>query len=209
MKPPVCDSPFDVAFWLLHHATDDGEYLQPQKLQRLMYLAQAYYGVASKGQKLMPCVFVTTALGPVEPSTWRAFEHGPPNVDFQPIPQTQRHFLDSVWRRFGSHSVDYLTRTTVSHPPYQEALELGKRAEISFDSMISYYGRRPTEQAETTELPPLEDRDAAPSLDNVVRPQVMRSHKGRPVSVKRWAPTKAAPQPPVGKGGGESGGSSS
>lgn len=198
MKPPVCDSPFDVAFWLLHRATDDGEYLQPQKLQRLMYLAQAYYGVASRGQKLMPCVFVTTALGPIEPSTWRAFEHGAPHIDFQPIPQTQRHFLDSLWRRFGSHSVDYLTRTTVSHPPYQDALEHGARSEISFESMMAYYGRKPDEKQG-----PTDERIAAPALENVVRPQVMRSHKGKPVNVRRWMPTKVAPKPPSGNDGGQ------
>lgn len=184
MKPPVCDSSFDVAFWFIHRAAEDNEYLQPQKLQRLMYLAQAYYGVASRGQKLMPCVFVTTALGPVEPASWRAFERGAPKVDFAPVPDPQRHFLDSLWRRFGSHSVDYLTKTTVNHPPYQEALISGKRAEISFDSMIAYYGRNTTGEDEE------EDRSAAPGLQSVLRPQVMRSHKGRPVNVTRWAPTK-------------------
>lgn len=206
MKPPVCDSPFDVAFWLLHRATEDGEYLQPQKLQRMLYLAQAYYGVASQGQKLMPCVFVTTALGPVEPSTWRAFERGRPNIDFQPVPQTQRHFLDSLWRRFGSHSVDYLTRTTVSHPPYQDALAIGARAEITFDSMVAYYGRRPDDKDGSSlaegDLPGAGDGRTAPALENVIRPEVMRSHKGKPVNVRRWMPTKRAGSPP-GDGGKE------
>ncbi len=189
MKPPVCDSPFDVAFWLIHRASADNEYLQPQKLQRLLYLAQAYYGVASRGQKLMPCVFVTTSLGPVEPATWRSFEHGSPDVNFQPIPATQKHFLDSLWRRFGAHSVDYLTKATVNHPPYFEALKVGKRAEISFESMIAYYGRNPS-AADSG------DRIAAPGLENVMRPQVMRSHKGKPVSVRQWTPTKMAPKKP-------------
>lgn len=189
MKPPVCDSAFDVAFWFIHRASEDNEYLQPQKLQRLLYLAQAYYGVAARGQKLMPCVFVTSALGPVEPATWRAFEHGAPDIAFLPVPATQKHFLDSLWRRFGSHSVDYLTKMTVNHPPYQEALQAGKRAEISYASMMKYYGRKPA-AGDTG------DRIAAPGIDNVMRPQVMRSHKGRPVSVHRWAPTKVAPKKP-------------
>ncbi len=183
MKPPVCDSAFDVCFWLSNRALQDGEYLQPQKIQRLLYLAQAYYGAASRGQKLMPCTFVTSVFGPIEPTTWRAFEHGAPQVDWQGIPETQKHFLDSLWRRFGAHSVEHLNRLVTSHPPYQEALAVGKRAEILFEWMIEYYGRKPA--AEETV-----DRYAAPSVDSVMRPRVMRSHKGRPVNVHRWAPKK-------------------
>lgn len=183
MKPPVCDSAFDVCFWLVHRAQQDGEHLQPQKLQRLLYLAQAYYGAASRGQKLMPCIFVTSVFGPIEPSTWRAFEHGPPQVDWQGIPETQKHFLDSLWRRFGAHSVEHLNRLTTSHLPYQKALEDGKRSEIPFEVMTEYYGRKP-DSGEAS------DRYAAPGVDSVLRPRVMRSHKGKPVSVHRWAPTK-------------------
>lgn len=183
MKPPVCDSAFDVCFWLINRALQDGEYLQPQKLQRLLYLAQGYYGAASRGQKLMPCTFVTSIFGPIEPTTWRAFEHGAPQVDWQGIPETQKHFLDSLWRRFGAHSVEHLNRLVTSHPPYQQALAVGKRSEILFEWMIDYYGRKPA--AEETA-----DRFAAPPVDNVLRPRVMRSHKGRPVNVHRWAPKK-------------------
>lgn len=182
MKPPVCDSPFEVAFWLIHRAKEDGEYLQPQKLHRLMYLAQAYYGALTRGQKLMPALFVCSAFGPIEPSTFRAFESGPPKFAIQPVPEQAKHFLDSLWRRFGAHSGDYLTKMTTNHPPYVEAMTLGNRVEISFASMMSYYNRRP--KAEDG------DRTGAPSLDNVLRPRVMRSHKGKPVNVHSWMPTK-------------------
>ena len=54
MPPPAVDSSFEVAFWFLDRAIEDGEYLQPQKLHRLLYLAQAYFGVLQNGLKLMP-----------------------------------------------------------------------------------------------------------------------------------------------------------
>lgn len=185
MKPPVCDSAFDVCFWLINRALEDGEYLQPQKIQRLLYLSQAYYGAASRGQKLMPCLFVTSVFGPIEPATWRAFENGSPQVDWQGIPETQKHFLDSLWRRFGAHSVEHLNRLTTSHPPYQRALQDGKRAEIQFEWMTEYYGRKP--RADESH-----DRYAAPGVENVMRPRVMRSHKGRAVNVHKWMPKKTA-----------------
>ena len=56
-----------MAFWFLDRAQSDGEYLQPQKLQRLMFLAYAYYGVLQHGAKLMPATFVATADGPSRP----------------------------------------------------------------------------------------------------------------------------------------------
>ena len=58
----ACDSVFDVAVWITDRALEDGEYLQPQKMQRLLYLSQAYYGALSRGQKLIPCVFVLQRL---------------------------------------------------------------------------------------------------------------------------------------------------
>lgn len=188
MKPPVCDSVFDVAFWLSDRALEDGEYLQPQKLQRMLYLAQAYYGAAARGQKLMPCIFVVSRLGPLEPATWRAFENGPPQVNAQPIPSTQKHFLDSLWRRFGAHTADYLTKMVMNHPPFVQALAHGNRAEIPFEEMIAYYGRAPDEREAGS-------RDAAPPLDNVLRPRVLRSHKGRPVNVHAWVPKKRVDVP--------------
>lgn len=188
MKSIVCDSPFDVAFWLLDRALEDDEYLQPQKLQRIMYLSQAYYAAATGGDRLMPCIFVTSIFGPIEPTTFRAFEFGRPNVQVHPIPESPKHFLDSVWRRFGAHTVDYLDRMIAEHPPYKEAAAVGDRTEISIESMVAYYGRRRSRSTDDPES--RAERLAAPALDSVIRPRVMRSHKGRPVNVHSWIPTK-------------------
>lgn len=187
MKPPVCDSPFDVASWLMDRAMEDGEYLQPQKLHRIMYLAQAYYAAATGGQKLMPAVFVTSTFGPIEPCTFRAFENGRPDVQLRPIPESQKHFLDSVWRRFGSHTVDYLNRMIADHSPYLEAQMQGQRGEISIESMVTFYGRRrPADEPETLGI----GRRTPPAVEQVLRPRVMRSHKGKPVNVHPWMPKK-------------------
>lgn len=192
MKPPVCDSVFDVVFWLLDRALEDGEYLQPQKMQRLMYLAQAYWGAVSRGQRLMPCVFVTSALGPVEPTSWRVLEQGRPFIDHKKPNSQVSHFLDSLWRRFGAHTPEYLTKLVMSHPPYKDALEVGPRAEVTLEAMIAYYGRRPGAEEPSTEAPP---------LDAVLRPRVMRSHKGKPVSVHRWVPKRRVSTTPEGSSG--------
>ena len=91
------DSGFDVAFWFADTALADNEYLQPQKLQRLLFLAQACYAVASKGRALFPGVFVDEEMGPIEPNLYAAFSKGRPDVDVDLIlPADIESFLDSI-----------------------------------------------------------------------------------------------------------------
>ncbi|SDG84714.1 Panacea domain-containing protein [Roseospirillum parvum] len=180
MLPIPVDSGFDVAFRLIDKAMDDAEYLQPQKLHRLLFLAQAYYAVANRGRRLIPGVFVADPSGPLEPTLFRAFENGRPPLEPKPLAEPISHFLDSIWRKFGAHSADHLTRLLKSHPPFQEAAAQGPRSEITLKAMVLFYGRKQT---------PGGTRPAgAPAVEDVVRPRVMRSHTGKPVNVTQWMP---------------------
>ncbi len=174
--PAAVDSTLDVVFWFLDRSMADREYLQPQKLHRLLYLAQAYYAVANYGRKLAPAIFVADEMGPIEPTTYRLFENGPPVIEPRRLPENVEHFLDSIWRRFGAHSADHLTRLIKSHAPYAMALRNGPRAEIPLQAMREFYGGGARPSA------------AAPSVQQVMRPRVMRSHTGQPVSVTKWMP---------------------
>ena len=74
--PADVGSAFDVAFWFADMALHDNEYMQPQKLQRLLFIAQGYYTVAFAGRKLMPAVFVgptrsAFSKGRSTPAKWR------------------------------------------------------------------------------------------------------------------------------------------
>lgn len=189
MGPTAADSCFDVAIWFLDRAVADGEYLQPQKLQRLMFLAQAYYGVARHGEKLMPATFVAASEGPIEPTIFRALERGRPLIDVRPLEEHVQHLLDSVWRQFGAHSVDYLNKLIQRHPPYLDAFEIAPMSEIAFENMITFYGtqglkRRQGQGADEAQRP------APAPVDQVLRPKTLRNHDGKPVSVRRWAPRR-------------------
>lgn len=185
MRPTAVDSSFEVAFWFLDRAIEDGEYLQPQKLQRLLYLAQAYFGVLQNGLKLMPATFVAREEGPVEPTIFKALARGRPAVDLSPIDEVPRHVLDSVWRQFGAHSVDYLDKLIRRHPPFADALAAGVSTEITLESMIEFYGTQGTGRKSVQ----VEAKDA-PSASKVLRPKVMRNHSGKPVSTTRWMPKR-------------------
>ena len=157
---------------------DHNEYLQPQKLQRLLYLAQGYYVVAFKGRTLMPAVFVAEEAGPVEPNIFKVFAKGRPDVDANLfLPEHAEAFLHSIWRRFGHLSAETLTRMAKETEAYRKALKRGSRSNISLDAMRLSFVRG----------------EEAPDLKQVVRPKMMRTQTGKPVAVKSWTPgTKPA-----------------
>jgi len=171
--PAATDSVFDIAFWFSDRALNDNEYLQPVKLQYLLYLSQSYFAVAYNGKKLVPAIFIAEETGPVEPSVHRAWTRGRPTFDGNPVLSDDVHsFVDSIWRRFGHHSAEHFSKLCRRTPAYQVALKRGHRAEIMLEHMMEDFTR-----AHDT-----------PDVGQVVKPKVVRSHKGRAVAVKSWDP---------------------
>lgn len=178
MQPAALRSAFDVAFWFADTAAHDNEYLQPQKLQRLMFLAQAYYIVAFNGRSLMPAVFVADEIGPIEPNVYAAFSKGRPDIDVELfLPAEVEQFLSSIWRRFGHYSTERLSRMTNDTIAFRHALKQGRRSEITVDAIRISFTR-----AEST-----------PAIDQIVKPKILRTQSGKPVAVKTWVPGTAKP----------------
>ena len=186
MRPTAVESSFEVACWFLDRATDDGEYLQPQKLHRLLFLAQAYFGVLQNGAKLMPATFIAMDEGPIEPTVFRAFARGRPVIDLKPVDELPRHILDSVWRQFGAHSAEHLNKLIKRHPPYADAYAAAPGAEILFEGMVDFYGTQGLTRKPTAGVV-----NDAPAPGKVLRPKVLRNHSGKPVSATRWTPKRA------------------
>ena len=173
--PARMKSAFDVALWFCDQALEHNDYLQPQKLQRLFFLSQAYFALAYTNGKLMPAHFVADEMGPVEPNIYKSFTKGRPSVEGELfMPPEVEDFLVNIWRRFGHHSVEHLTRLVKKSPAYTNAYKKSARAEITLTAMRLAFAR-----AEET-----------PELQQVVRPKVMRSQDGRPVAVTNWVPEK-------------------
>jgi len=183
--PFAVKSTLDVVFWFNDQALNDKEYLQPQKLHRLLYLAQGYYSVAYRGHKLMPATFVVDEFGPVEPTIFHVFAYGRPHmIEPNAINATVSHFLESVWRRFGASTADQITKRVVQHLPVADAMAKGPGEEIPFKAMFDYYSSEAAAK-----------KGGAPGVAEVIRPRVLRSPTGKPVSVTNWMP-KAAPKKP-------------
>ena len=187
MRPTAVESCFEIALWLLNRATDDGEYLQPQKMHRMMYLSQAYFGVLQGGAKLMPATFIAAEEGPIEPTVFKALARGWPMIDAASIEELPHHVLDSVWRQFGAHSIDHLNKLLCRHAPYVDAFAVGAGTEIIFEVIVEFYGAEglTRRRSGTSSV-----QSAAPAANRVLRPKVMRNHSGKPVTVNRWMPKR-------------------
>lgn len=173
------NSTFDVAIWFADQALNENEYLQPQKMHRLLYLAQAFYAIAYDGHKLMPAVFVADEQGPVEPTVYHAFSRGRPDVDVELfLPTDVEMFLSSIWRRFGHLKVDQLAKLTTSNTAFTIYLRKGKRTEIPLDAMISAFKIEAEKK----------DPSVAKHFRGMDGQRVMRSQDGEAVKVKSWMP---------------------
>ncbi|NQV48142.1 MAG: hypothetical protein HQ504_10215 [Rhodospirillaceae bacterium] len=171
--PTAVESTFDIALWFSDTALEENEYLQPQKLHRLLFLSQAYYSVAFNGQKLMPAIFVAEEMGPIEPNVYKAFIKGRPNIDPELfLPEDIENFLGGIWRRFGQYSPERLGKLCKETIAYKQAFKKARRAEITLEAMQLAFVRG----------------EETPSLNQVVKPKLMRSQTGRPVAVKSWIP---------------------
>ncbi len=172
--PADINNAFDVSIFFDDMATQEGSYLQPQKLQRLLFLAQAYYVVAFN-RKLMPAVFVADEMGPVEPNIYLAFSKGRPDIDAEIfLPYEVQAFLENIWQRFGDYSIDRLNEITNETTAYKTAKERGNRAEIKLSEMKKAFKKA----------------EKSPGVDQVVKPKIMRTQSGRAVHVQSWTPRK-------------------
>ena len=169
------ENAFDVAFWFSDTALNENEYLQPQKLQRLLFISQANYSVAFNGRILMPAFFVADEMGPLEPNIYMAFSKGRPEIDAHLfLPDQVENFLDNIWRQFGKYSTDQLNKITKGTQAYKQAFKNGHRTEITLDAMRTSFSRS----------------QSISKVEQTGVPKIMKTQSGRPVTVKTWVPGK-------------------
>lgn len=173
MKPAAATS-LDVAVWFLDRARIEDTYLQPRKLQCLLFLAQGHFIVLHKGRRLVPSVFLFDEGGPMEPNIYRIFENGRPNFLESDLPDFVLTFLDAIWRRYGGLDAMRLDQLIARLGNTEAAIQRRDGSEVGPAAMRRMFAT---------------DGNAAPES----APKVMRSHTGKPVTVKKWMPARKTP----------------
>ena len=177
MEIPPVDSVFDAAEWFLDKALNDGEYLQPMKMQYLMFLSQGYYAALTQGKRFIPSIFLATEYGPIEPNSYRLYGSERPVLSARKINKVTSSFLQTIWARFGAYSPNYIYNMLSSHTPYVEAFSEGNETEINLTSMADFYANcaKKDERLRNAEFGTT---------------KILRTQTGKAVAVKKWMPQK-------------------
>ena len=167
------DSTFDVVVWLVARARADRTELAPIKLQRLLFLAQAYFAGSTHGEQLMPSQFITSSAGPLEPNVARIRDLETPMIEVQELRKPISDFLEGIWQAFGAMPIDRLDQTVMSANPVAAAMRRKKPDEITVQAMAEFYGGGGM-------------RPQTVTADGDQRATIPKFHQGKPVN--KWVP---------------------
>ena len=170
---PAVDSTFDVAVWLAARARADRAELAPLQLQRLLFLAQAYFAGSTHGRQLMPSQFITSRAGPLEPNVARIRDLETPMIEVQELRKPIADFLEGIWQAFGALPIDRLDQTVMSAAPVEVAMRRKEPSEITVRAMAEFYGAGGIRPQTVTS-----------SGDQ--RATIPKFHQGKPVN--KWVP---------------------
>lgn len=167
---PASATSLDVAVWFLDRARADDSYLQPRKLQCLLFLAQAHFAAAYGGRPLMPSFFVVDEGGPMDPNLYRVLEGGRPEFAQTPLGEEIIVFLEAVWRRYRDSDALRLDQIIARRGAHEEAVRRRDRSEVSLGAMRRMFGGDRQKRA--------------------AGPKIARTFTGREVTVTRWSPAR-------------------
>lgn len=146
MTVPMATSALDVALWFFDQGRRDDQHLPAQKLQRLLWIAQALYAAENHGRMLMPAVFVAEETGPTEPTVFHAFEDSRPPIMQRRLRPEVENFLHRVWRKYGHHSPDYLNRMMSHNEVYRRAYRKEPGTVIPFEVIAKHFTQKPDQR---------------------------------------------------------------
>lgn len=169
----AAESTFDVAVWLVARARADRAELAPLKLQRLLFLAQAYFAGSTHGSQLMPSQFITSRSGPLEPNIARIRDLQTPLIEVQELRKPVADFLEGIWQAFGALPADRLDQTVLASAPVEAAMRRNEPCEITIQSMAEFYGGGGL-------------RPQTVNSRGDQRATIPKFHQGRPVN--KWVP---------------------
>ncbi len=112
------------------------------KLQKVLYLAQAYY-LAKLGRPLFSDKIEAWEYGPVVPVVYRKFKTNGSNPiifenDKSTLLEEDKELVKKVWDSFGGYSASRLVDITHAHTPWREAYK-AKDKTIPHKSIKDYY----------------------------------------------------------------------
>lgn len=134
------------AAFLIAYSVKQGCPISNLKLQKLLYLAQAY-ALISKNRKLFEELIEAWAFGPVVPSVYKLYkQYGCGSLfkadeDAEAVDSEDQRLLTAVFGQFKDWSATDLTRLTLNQRPWQDAYTEDNKTEITVSAIKSFFSK--------------------------------------------------------------------
>ena len=122
--------------------TNEREGISNLKLQKILYLAQAYY-LSKLNKPLFGDSIEAWKYGPVVPTVYCLYKSNKstPIIDTKDrskLSLKDKNVLDEIWESFGGYSASKLVDITHAHSPWKKAFSTESKV-ISNNSIRNYY----------------------------------------------------------------------
>lgn len=174
MNIPATNSAIDVAYWFLTKAESNGTYIDDDKLQHLLFLAQCKYAQKFGHKMLMPCVFVCEQNGFFEPNIKKLFSNGRPFMVVTKFDDDLSNFFNHIWSDFGKFSTQELNRIVTETNLFQKTFKKGCKTVLTWNSLIDNS----------------DEYGTINSSYNVKKEKKVLISQNGPVVVSKWTPRK-------------------
>lgn len=192
--PPAARSGLDVALWFLIRASEERQRLPMEKLQMLLYFAEAAFSAKHGGRRLIAGQFLAGEAGPYDPTVAVALECGLSAPPQPSIAAEAEALLVALWKQYGAVPTTALTRVAMNDGVWQAALKRGINCPIDPAALRQAYmpkrksavkpAAKPAPQAEQPAIP------AATKPAAARRPEADLRFTGDGRLVTRWTPRR-------------------
>ncbi len=176
MSAPAVNSIIEVADWFFKRAEQDNVYLENDKLQHLLFLAQVHYALNNNFQYFVPGVFICDERGFSEPNLSRILSFGLPMM---PKPEFAEHissYLEVIWKKYSPMSIRELSEFIKSSDSYTKNYHVGQKNLVPLEDMALQF---------RTNI----NLSALQKAADKTSKKILISQNG-PVVVSKWQPRK-------------------
>lgn len=175
MNTSATESSVDIAAWFISRAQKDEWFLENEKLQNLLFLAQFHFSQQYKDQILMPSLFTVNKDGFREPNIERLLQNGRNTLSASRLSNEVDSFLEKIWKVYGAMSLKQLRDMIKRQTSYPEQYPSETKNIVEINSLVEKL-KSPGKIEQTTKRKETEKK-------------VLISQNG-PVVVSKWQPRR-------------------
>lgn len=139
MSVPAVNSSLDIANWFFKKSESEGFYLENEKLQHLIFLAQVHYALTNNLKYLMPSLFVCDKSGFADLNLNKTLSFGRPLMESPVFSLEINNFLNLIWQKYSAMSIRDLAEFIKNSDTYIQNYQAGKKNIVELKEMADLF----------------------------------------------------------------------